>query len=187
LAAGNGDHAYAWRKVLMKTVKDIMTEKPFQLTRRATVGAALDMLKAHPDIRHLPIIDDEELVGIVSERDLRSIVGYLSGLSKGKQKGEIYLQFSVDCVMTRNVVTVSPDDTILNVARLFGERKIGVLPVLDDGNLVGIVSYIDLLNRYLIPLMEAGLDASDNGAAQAKDANSDTSVPQTPCEQIALF
>lgn len=160
----------------MKTVKDIMTEKPFQLSSRATVAAALDMLKAHPDIRHLPVIDDEKLVGIVSERDLRSIVGYLSGLSKGKQKGEIYLQFSVDYMMTRNVVTVSPYDTLLDVARLFGERKIGVLPVLDDGKLVGIVSYIDLLNRYLIPLMEAGIDAA-----------SDASVSQTPCEQIALF
>jgi len=171
----------------MKTVKDIMTEKPFQLTSRATVAAALDMLKAHPDIRHLPIIDDEELVGIVSERGLRSIVGYLSGLSKGKQKGEIYLQFAIDCMMTRGVITVSPDDTILSVARLFGERKIGVLPVLDDGKLVGIVSYIDLLNRYLIPLMEADTDGSDNGAALAEEAATDASVAQPPCEQIALF
>ena len=143
----------------MQTVKDIMTRKPFQLNRRATVGAALDMLKAHPDIRHLPVMDNEKLVGIVSERDLRSIVGYLSSLSKSKQKGEIYQQFFVDYVMTREVLTVSPADSLLNVARLFGELKIGALPVLDDGKLVGIVSYIDLLNRYVIPLLEATVPA----------------------------
>lgn len=171
----------------MKTVKDIMTENPFQLTSSETVAAALDMLKAHPDIRHLPVIDDEELVGIVSERDLRSMVGYLSGLSKGKQKGEIYLQFSVDCVMTRDVITVAPNDALLNVARLFGVRKIGVLPVLDGGKLVGIVSYIDLLNRYVIPMMEADTNASDNGAALAKETAADASAAPTRCEQIALF
>lgn len=171
----------------MKTVRDIMTENPFQLTSSETVAAALDMLKVHPDIRHLPVIDDDELVGIVSERDLRSMVGYLSGLSKGKQKGEIYLQFSVDCVMTRDVITIAPNDTLLTVAHLFGERKIGVLPVLDGGKLVGIVSYIDLLNRYVIPLIEGEMDANHNGAAQVASAASDATAAQTPCEQIALF
>lgn len=171
----------------MKTVKDIMTENPFQLTSSETVAAALDMLKAHPDIRHLPVIDEAKLVGIVSERDLRSMVGYLSGLSKGRQKGEIYLQFSVDCVMTREVITVSPNDALLKVARLFGERKIGVLPVLEAGKLVGIVSYIDLLNRYIIPLLEADTDGSEHGATQAIDAAPDALASQTSCEQITLF
>lgn len=171
----------------MKTVKDIMTAHPFQMTSSETVAAALDMLKVHPDIRHLPVMDDEELVGIVSERDLRSMVGYLSGLSKGKQKGEIYLQFSVDCVMTRDVITVSPNDAILRVAHLFGERKIGVLPVLDGGKLVGIVSYIDLLNRYVIPLLEGNVDGNDNGAAAATGGASDALPTSAPCEQIALF
>ena len=145
----------------MKTVKDIMTENPLQLTISATVADALSMLKAHPDIRHLPVIDGTELVGIVSERDLRSITGYLAGLSKGKQKGEVAQLFSVDRVMTRTVMTVSPTDSLLKVARLFGERKIGVLPVLDAGKLVGIVSSIDLLNRYVIPVMLADNEDSE--------------------------
>ena len=145
----------------MKTVKDIMTENPLQLTISATVADALKMLKAHPDIRHLPVIDGTELVGIVSERDLRSITGYLAGLSKGKQKGEVAQLFSVDRVMTRTVMTVSPTDSLLKVARLFGERKIGALPVLDAGKLIGIVSSIDLLNRYVIPVMLADTEASE--------------------------
>lgn len=171
----------------MKTVKDIMTENPFRLTSDETVADALDMLQAHPDIRHLPVMEDDGLVGIVSERDLRSIVGYLSGLSKGKQKGEAHPRFSVDCVMTRDVVTVSPSDSLLSVARLFGERKIGALPVLDGDRLVGIISYIDLLNRYVIPLMTAEMSDSESGMADAMKLASDMSDTQPPCEQIALF
>lgn len=167
-------------KVLMKIVKDIMTQDPFQLTTGETVADALDMLEAHPDIRHLPVIDDDGLVGIVSERDLRSIVGYLSGLSKGKQKGEIYLQFSVDCVMTRDVITVSPTDSLLRVARLFGQRKIGVLPVLEDGKLVGIISYIDLLNRYIIPLMTADTNGGECSTADTMELDSDALASGTP-------
>lgn len=171
----------------MKTVKDIMTEHPFQLTSTETVADALDMLTANPDIRHLPVIDGEKLVGIVSERDLRSIVGYMSYLSKNKQKGEIYQQFSIDCVMTRNVLTVSPTDSLLHVAHLFVERKIGALPVLDANKLVGIVSYIDLLSRYVIPLLVADPDSGENSTAQAIDTASDSLVAQSSCEQIALF
>lgn len=171
----------------MKTVKDIMTENPFRLTSSETVADALNMLQAHPDIRHLPVMEDDKLVGIVSERDLRSIVGYLSGLSKGKKKGEIYLQFSVDCMMTRDVVTVSPADTLLDVTRLFGQRKIGVLPVLDDGNLVGIVSYIDLLNRYVVPLMTTDENDCEDGVADNTELTSDTPTSPASCEQIALF
>ena len=89
--------------------------------------------------------------------------------------------------MTRDVITVAPNDALLNVARLFGVRKIGVLPVLDGGKLVGIVSYIDLLNRYVIPMMEADTNASDNGAALAKETAADASAAPTRCEQIALF
>ena len=171
----------------MKTVKDIMTENPFRLTSDETIADALDMLEAYPNIRHLPVIDDEKLVGIVSERDLRSIVGYLSGLSKGKQKGEIFLQFSVDCVMKQNVITVSPSDSLLSIARLFGERKIGVLPVLDNEKLVGIVSYIDLLNRYVIPLMATHMNDYDSGVVNTPELASDPLASQTTCEQIALF
>ncbi len=50
----------------MKIVKDIMTDNPFQLTSSETVAYALELMKAHPDIRHLPVIDDEKPVGVVS-------------------------------------------------------------------------------------------------------------------------
>ena len=140
-------------------IKDIMTPQPLQLSIKNTVSDALSILKARKDIRHLPVTDDEELVGIVSERDLRSILGYLTAMSeRGRVAEADLLHYSVDRIMTRGVFTVKPDDQLIKAARLFGERKIGALPVVAGKQLVGIVSYTDLLNRFVIPVMLADYD-----------------------------
>jgi acetoin utilization protein AcuB len=137
-------------------IKDIMTPQPLKLSVENTVSDALAVLKSRKDIRHLPVTDNEELVGIVSERDLRSILGYLTAMSeRGRVEEADLLHYSVDRIMTRGVFTVTPDDSLMKAARLFGERKIGALPVVDGKRLVGIVSYTDLLNRFVIPVMLA--------------------------------
>lgn len=137
-------------------IKDIMTPQPLCLSVEDTVSDALAILKAHKDIRHLPVTDDDELVGIVSERDLRSILGYLTAMSERGRVEEVdLLHYSVDRVMTRGVFTVTPDDPIIKAAQLFGERKIGALPVVKGKQLVGILSYTDVLNRFVIPVLLA--------------------------------
>jgi acetoin utilization protein AcuB len=142
------------QKVGAMLIKDIMTPQPLTLTIENTVSDALSVLKSRKDIRHLPVTDDEELVGIVSERDLRSILGYLTAMSERGRVAEVdLLHYSVDRIMTRGVFTVRSDDPLIKAARLFGERKIGALPVVDGKHLAGIVSYTDLLNRFVIPVM----------------------------------
>jgi CBS-domain-containing membrane protein len=87
---------------------------------------------------------------------LRSILGYLTAMSqRGRLAEADLLHYSVTRIMTRGVFTVNPADPLIKAARLFGERKIGALPVVDGKQLVGIVSYIDLLNRFVIPVMLA--------------------------------
>jgi acetoin utilization protein AcuB len=93
--------------------------------------------------RALPVLEDGKLVGIVTDRDLREHEG-LAGTAAD------YLEWTkVTAAMTPNPMTVSPESLTLEVARLLLEQKIGSLPVVDNGKLVGIVTTSDLLRSIL--------------------------------------
>ena len=83
--------------------------------------------------RCLPIVKDDALVGLVTDRDIRNHTGYL-------EYTEVFK------AMSEALITVSPSNTVREAARLLRERKIGALPVVEDGKLVGIVTTTDVLN-----------------------------------------
>ena len=90
-------------------------------------------------LRRLPVVDDDgQLVGIVVERDL--LVAAMRYLQSRVEVGDI---------MTRNVVTVGPDTDLAEVARTMLERKIGGLPVLEQGRLVGIITESDIFKCFV--------------------------------------
>jgi len=125
-------------------VKDIMSESPVTVERNDALSIA-DALVRDRDIRHFPVLEDGKLVGMVSQRDvlhagLSSVMGY------GSKASEAYLEtVPIKEVMTEDVVTVSPDDEIAHTAKLMLSRRIGCVPVVQTGELVGIVSEVDLL------------------------------------------
>jgi acetoin utilization protein AcuB len=88
------------------------------------------------NFRRLPVVVNGKLVGIVTDGNLRQHLGSL-GYTK------------VNAAMTENVVTVSPNDTIEKAAHLMLERKIGGLPVVEGSQLVGIITYSDILEMFL--------------------------------------
>lgn len=86
--------------------------------------------------RSVPVVKDGKLVGMITDRDLRRHTGYLP-------------HTEVKSAMSEEVLTVSPASPIEEAARLIRERKIGALPVVEDGTLVGIISTTDLLGAFL--------------------------------------
>jgi CBS domain-containing protein len=82
-------------------------------------------------------VEDGRLVGILTERDLREYAGYL-GTTR------------VNAAMRTALVTVTPHNTVEDVARLMLKHKIGGLPVVAEGKLVGIVTTSDLLKSFLV-------------------------------------
>ncbi len=94
-------------------------------------------------IRHLPVVEEGRLVGIITDRDIRLATSRLN------PKGACPECAPVAEVMTKEVVTAHPLDPVEEAARVMRERKIGSLPVLEDGALVGIVTGIDLLDALL--------------------------------------
>ena len=137
----------------MLLVKDSMTREVVALPPQSTAGEALALCRERR-IRHLPVLEDDRLVGIVSDRDLRSATPALGDPARAEALGRIL----VHEVMVREVATAHPDDPIEEAANAMRERKIGCLPVVEDDALVGIVTSSDVMEAlvYLMGAHEPG-------------------------------
>lgn len=130
-------------------VEDLMTAAPEKIEVTASVSEAFNRL-FELDVRHLPVVDDaDELIGMLSDRDLRS---YSLPLMNNFENADTYNERGdapVSDIMQGDVMSVDPTEEITEVIRLMIDHKIGALPVVDPirGSLVGIISYIDILRE----------------------------------------
>lgn len=127
-------------------VRDIMTADPTTLKRNDKLTLADDIMRLGR-VRHLPVIEDDGqlLVGIVTQRDLfRDALAQALGYGRHAQR-KILDTLSVKDVMATEVVTIRPDASLAYAARLLTERKIGCLPVVENGRLVGILTEGDFV------------------------------------------
>jgi len=109
--------------------------------------AEAQTLMQENNIRHLPVLDaDKRLVGLITQRSLMQAVP--SDLSQFSPFVVNYILAKLQAhnVMVRDVVTIDPDTTIEEAARVMADEKIGCLPVVQNGDLVGIISDSDLFN-----------------------------------------
>lgn len=129
------------------TVADIMTSNPLTLSVSETVGQA-DELMSENRIRQLPVVREHELVGIVTDRDMRSFLD--AAILSNPEAREKALATEVQEIMTTNPLVLSPDDDLQEAVELLIEQKIGGIPVVDQvEGLVGIVTYVDVLRCFL--------------------------------------
>jgi acetoin utilization protein AcuB len=133
----------------MLLVRDWMTGNLVTLSPEASAAEALTLCRERR-IRHIPILEERRLVGIVSDRDLRDASPALSDPERARTLRKI----RVGDVMTREVITVDPQDSIENAAQQMYELKIESLPVVAEEELLGIVTSSDVM-RALVML--AGL------------------------------
>ena len=126
-----------------------MTHKVITVDQEATIFDAQELL-AKNKIRHLPIIDkDRRLIGIITDRDIRSALPYKSLMEHGSEKERVS-QFKVKDIMTKDPISISPADTIQDALLLIQNSKVGALPVVDDDHkLKGIISVRDLLRAFI--------------------------------------
>ena len=128
-------------------VKDIMTKEVATLGIEDELSLANDIMRLGR-IRHLPVVDGETLVGIVSERDLfRSSLAQALGYGS-KDTREVMKTLHIKDVMVKQVLTVSPEQDLKDAVALMAERKIGCLPVVQDDKLLGLVTETDVLMQY---------------------------------------
>ncbi len=122
-----------------------MTSNPVTISADATVAEARALLDQHR-IRHLPVVEEGELRGLVTDRDIRdaSMPSATRNPSRGTQT--LLGLLKVRDVMTRELVTIDPDASIGQASKLLVAHKLGALPVVQGGRLLGIITVIDVLD-----------------------------------------
>ncbi|RLC61850.1 MAG: hypothetical protein DRI48_10265 [Chloroflexi bacterium] len=127
-------------------VRDQMTPHPICGHPEMPVVEAQKVMQEN-NIRHLPIVDDDgKLVGLVTQRSLMNAVPSDVSQFSPFVVNYILAKLQAQNIMTRELVTIGPDATIEEAARVMADRKIGCLPVMEDDELVGIISDSDLFN-----------------------------------------
>ncbi|MFZ5477477.1 MAG: CBS domain-containing protein [Myxococcota bacterium] len=136
------------------TVSEIMTPDPLTVGREDTLLNALDLMVQN-GIHELPVMDGSSLVGIITERDLRSALGKGVRTVDERVMDEARLEAAVGDWMATDVEAIYPETTISEAARLLAMLRVGSLPVVDgEEQLVGILSVTDLL-VYIAERLEA--------------------------------
>jgi acetoin utilization protein AcuB len=113
----------------------IMTRHPETIHPDDTLAKAKEMMEV-AEFRRLPVVKDDEVIGMLTERDIRTHLGYLE-VTK------------VNAAMSTPVISVGPNSTVQEAARLMLQHKVGGLPVIGSGKLVGMVTTIDMLRAFL--------------------------------------
>ncbi len=130
-------------------VKDRMTKHPITISQETPVAEALTFMRQNR-IRRLPVLDRHgRLVGIVSEKDLLYVSPSPATTLSVYEVGYLLSKIRVEEIMTRKVITVSPDTPLEQAARIMVDNKIGGLPVMEDGVLVGIITETDIFKTLL--------------------------------------
>ncbi len=132
------------------TISEIMTRSPRIIRPDSSLRHVFKLMKNH-NIRQLPVVDSGKLVGIITDRDLRLALNEPSMDSISWGNDSRLDRLKIEGYMTTNPKTVSPTTPIQRAAELLVVYKIGALPVVEDGMIVGIVTTTDFLN-YLIKM-----------------------------------
>ena len=129
-------------------ISSIMTKELVTLNLNDSLYSAEKRMKVN-HIRHMPVVDGDELIGLVSLSDLQR-VSFIDAYSKeGTEDTPVYNMLSIRDLMIKNPLTASPKTTILEVSKLLASKEFHSLPVVDDGKLVGIITTTDLLHYFI--------------------------------------
>lgn len=140
-------------------VRDIMTSNVITVSSDTAMVEAGKIMEFHR-IERLPVIDRGKLVGIVTKDTLeKAAPSQATSLSRW-ELSHLVSRMKVKEIMKRSVVTIDADATVECAISTAQERKVGSLPVMQDGHLVGIVTTNDFFYRILNPIMGIGEDGS---------------------------
>jgi CBS domain-containing protein len=122
---------------MAKSIRDAMTEDPRSIGASASVVEAARLMREE-HIGSLPVTDDEQLVGMVTDRDITTRVVAESADPKTTSVGDVY---------SRDLISVEPDKDLDDALRLMARHQVRRLPVVENGRLVGIVAQADIALR----------------------------------------
>jgi acetoin utilization protein AcuB len=132
----------------MLTVSDLMTVDPDTIRQDMPLGEVINIMKVD-GCRQLPVVDATgRLVGIITDRDVRLAMNSPIVLHGRWQDEKLLDTATASTCMTPDPVTVSPDTPAYRAAEMLSAYKFGALPVVRIGELVGIITVTDFLDRF---------------------------------------
>jgi len=142
-------------------VRHRMSLSPVTIKSSAPLEDAIRLLVKH-NIRELPVVEHGKLIGIVTDRDIRQVSPSYPVFRDEEEIRDRLRQLTVSCAMSLDPVVVSPATDLTEAASLMIQYRIGSLPVVDGGRLVGIISVTDLLKLF-VEQNERGGDGKRGG------------------------
>jgi acetoin utilization protein AcuB len=165
-------------------VRNCMTANPIKVHPESDPLAALGLCKS-ARIRRLPVVNaDDQIIGIVTRNMLEQF------LAKAPSPGVMKRQHSIEQVMVSPALTVSPDYPLEEAARLMVVHKIGSLPVVDEGKLIGIITETDIFKQFVEILggqaeaIRLTVDVADAPGALAKVINAIAALHGNICSVV---
>ena len=128
-----------------RPVSDIMTKDVITVNRSDELETA-ELLFKKKHIRHIPVVQNDKIIGMLSYTDLLRI-SFADAVDEDESTVDtiVYNMFTIEQVMAKNVVSVTSDTSIKEVAEILAQREFHAIPVVDDDRLVGIVTTTDLI------------------------------------------
>jgi len=127
-------------------VRDLMSTKVVSAPVGTPVQVAYNLMR-DGGFRHLPVLSTKgRLVGVLSERDLRGVGAFFKDSNSGVDEFLVTDPTTVDKIMVANPITVSPDASVSTAVKIIRDKRIGALIVVEGEEMVGILSYLDVLD-----------------------------------------
>lgn len=133
-------------------ISTIMTTNVVKLNLNDSLNKAEELFKTH-NIRHIPVVNGDTVVGIISNADLLKVALADYSDDDTEVTSTLYNMFSLEQVMTKNVSTVLSFTSIKEVAEIFALNYFRALPVMYENKLVGIITTTDII-KYFMTLYE---------------------------------
>ncbi|MGI6552378.1 MAG: CBS and ACT domain-containing protein [Bacillota bacterium] len=156
-------------------VRNYMTPNPVTITRQTTIAEALDLMRRH-NVRRLPIMEKDKLVGIVTDRDLSEVSPSPATSLSIFELNYLLAKMKIGDVLPkkRQIYTIEADAYVEEAALLMREHKVGALPVMENDRLVGIITETNIFDAFIniMGLKEPGsritLEAEDKPGVLAE-------------------
>lgn len=129
-------------------VADWMTEGVLAVETFDSIAIARQLMAEHR-VNQLPVVDDDHLVGIVTDRDIRDAYPTSMMINRAKEIDRFAAKITVEEVMTHDIFVVRPDTPLKTAVGLLRRHRIGALPVVQNKHLVGIITRSDILDFVL--------------------------------------
>ena len=148
------------KELTLSRVRDYMTPDPQTLDVQNTLLDAVLLIR-RAELRHIPILQDGRIVGILTDRDVGRVAPSVLSPVSPQEYNRFFEETRVGKVMTRNPVSIAPEAPLAEAVNLVYKNKLGCLLVLDGDRLIGIITVSDML-RALYDLVSSS-DSAEQG------------------------